>query len=407
MEINASLAAPRHDAKVIGLICTGHFFSHFYMLLLPPLLPVLREVYGVGYTELGLALTTFSIATGLTQVPIGFLVDRYGARTILIVGIMVESLAIASIGVFPFYNALLALIALAGFANAVYHPADYAILNSSINNQRMGRAFSIHTFAGYLGEAIAPATMLFLMTLTDWRSGLIICGLSGAVIAVIMGLNSSVLQDAHLSKHPNGKPTAKAGRTGLQLLFSIPILMGLLFFVGIALAGRGISGFSVATLNTLYATPLSEAGAVLSAYLFASPLGVLLGGWIADRIDRHDIIVALCFVGVASAFFTVAATELPLAGIAILFAFAGLCAGIVAPSRDMMIRSVTPSGETGKVFGFVSTGFNIGGIIGPALFGYLLDNAHPKLLFWAIGVISLLTVATVLETGRRAGQAIK
>ena len=134
-----TVATPRAgNAKVIGLISTGHFLSHFYMLLLPPLFPVLREVYGVGFTELGLALTAFSLTTGFTQAPIGFLVDRYGARGILIAGVMLESLVIVLIAFFPFYAALVALLVLAGLANAVYHPADYAILNASVARERMG-----------------------------------------------------------------------------------------------------------------------------------------------------------------------------------------------------------------------------------------------------------------------------
>jgi sugar phosphate permease len=241
MVANATLAVPRHDAKVIGLVSAGHFFSHFYMLLLPPLFPVLREIYGVGYTELGLALATFSITTGLTQAPVGFMVDRYGARNILIAGLYVEALAFALIGVFPFYGALIALMVLAGLANAVYHPADYAILNASVNQQKMGRAFSIHTFSGYLGDALAPITILTLIALADWRTGLIVCGIGGAVTATLMLFNSSVLRDMD-TRAPASVGTGGKSRSGLALLFSAPILMGLFFFVCISLAGRGVTG---------------------------------------------------------------------------------------------------------------------------------------------------------------------
>ena len=402
MVATASTALPRNDAKVIGLIGAGHFFSHFYMLLLPPLFPILREVYGVGYTELGFALAAFSITTAFTQVPVGFLVDRYGARSILVAGIFLEAAAIGLIGIFPSYGALVALMVLAGLANAVYHPADYSILNASVNQQRMGRAFSIHTFAGFLGDALAPVTILFLITLMSWQLGLVLCGIAGAVTALFIAFNANLLKDAtHTPVNSSTKDQTNSSKNGISLLFTAPILMGLLFFVGIAMTGRGIAGFSVATLNTLYDTPLETAGLVLSAYLFTSPVGVLIGGWIADRVQRHDVVAASCFLIIACAIFVVAATDLPLLAIAALFALAGLCTGLVAPSRDMMIRSVTPPGQMGKVFGFVSTGFNIGGIIGPILFGFLLDNTDPKLVFWVAGAISLLTVATVLETGRR------
>ena len=393
-------ARPAGNAKVIALISTGHFFSHFYMLLLPPLFPVLRDVYGVGYTELGIALTVFSLTTGITQAPVGFLVDRYGARGILIAGVLLESVAIAAIAVFPVYAALVALLVMAGLANAVYHPADYAIMNASVARERMGRAFSIHTFAGYLGAAVAPVTMIALMSWTDWRTALVVCGAAGGLVGVLMALNSDALVDAAESRQADDE-TRGGGHRGLRLLFSGPILMGLLFFTGISVAGHGISDFGVSALHLIHEAPLIEVGAVLSAYLFASPIGVLLGGWVADRTEHHDRFAAACFVVLASMIFAVAAFDLSLESVAVLFAVAGLANGLVAPSRDMLIRSVTPPGEMGKVFGFVSVGYNIGGIVAPVMYGYILDNADPALLFWIVGAVSLGTVSTVLMTGRQ------
>ena len=401
MAVDANVAPPASNAKVIALISTGHFLSHFYILLLPPLFPVLRDVYGVGFTELGLALTAFSLTTGFIQAPVGFLVDRYGARGILIAGVALESVAFILIGVFPVYAALVTLMIIAGIANAVYHPADYAIMNASVAKERMGRAFSIHTFAGYLGAALAPVTMFTLMKWTDWRTALVICGIFGAVVAAIMALNSNVLLDATSRRDDRGAHSATPHHSGLRLLFSLPILMGLLFFTGISMAGHGINEFSVSVLHLAYDAPLAEAGIVLSAYLFASPAGVLLGGWVADRTPHHDRFAASCFVVIAAMIFTVAAVDLSLTAIAVLFAIAGLANGLVAPSRDMMIRSVTPPGEMGKVFGFVSIGYNIGGVVAPVMFGYILDNADPGLVFWVVGAISLMTVVTVLATGRR------
>lgn len=400
MTMDANAAPAKSNAKVIALISTGHFFSHFYLLLLPPLFPVLVDVYGVGFTELGLAITALSFTTGITQAPVGFLVDRYGARGILIAGVMLESVAIALIGVFPVYSALVALMVLAGLANAVYHPADYAILNASVGKERMGRAFSIHTFAGYLGGALGPVTMIALMNWTDWRTALIICGIVGGAVAVLMALNSKVLLDATSSGASVDDRQLRTRHSGWRLLFSAPILVGLLFFVGLSMIGHGISDFSVSALHLIYDAPLIEVGAVLSAFLFASPIGVLLGGWVADRTVHHDRFAALCFIVTAAMILAVAAIDMSLQAIAVFFAIAGLANGLVAPSRDMMIRAVTPPGEMGKVFGFVSIGYNIGGIVAPVMFGYILDHAEPRLLFWIVGIISLVTVATVMATGR-------
>ena len=399
MQMELALDRSRRSARVIGIISTAHFFSHFYMLLLPPLFPLLKDVYGVGFTELGLAITVYSFTTALTQAPVGFLVDRLGARSILIAGLSVEALAFALIGIIPAYGALLALMVLAGLGNAVFHPADYSILNASVDSERMGRAFSIHTFAGQLGNAVAPVTMIFLMTLTDWRTALILCGLAGGVVAVWILFNSEVIRDSRSGDEEPKPSPGEQSRRGLRLLFSVPILCGVLFFVGISMFGHGINTFSVSTLTEIYDAPLTEVGFVLTAYLFAAPVGVLLGGWVADRVHRHDAVAAGCFVIMAACLFTVAAFSLSLPAIALLFVVAGLFGGMVAPSRDMMIRSVTPHGEMGKVFGFVSTGFNIGGMVAPLVFGYILDHAEPRAVFWTVGAVAVATVFTVLYTG--------
>ena len=388
----------RLESKIIGLVSTGHFFSHFYLLLLPPLFPVLREQFGVGFTELGLALTTYSIAAALTQVPSGYIVDRYGARRLLIAGLLLESAVIAGIGLFTTFSAFIVLLAIAGIANSVYHPADYSILNRAVDKSRMGRAFSIHTFAGYLGEAVAPATILALMVWLDWRTAMVVCGVGGGLVATIMAFNSGLLDEASPARTERQE---HARRGGLHLLISLPIVMGLLFFVGIAITGRGITGFGVSALTELHSVSLASAAALLSCYLFAMPVGVLLGGWVADRTSRHGAFAAMCFVVVAVQMFAVAAFPMPLVLIGTLFGIAGLFSGMVAPSRDMLIRSITPPGDTGKVFGFVSTGYNIGGIMGPPLFGYLLDHHTPQSLFWVVGVAALMTMITVLYASGR------
>ena len=394
----------RSSARAVAVVSTAHFASHFYMLLLPPLFPLLREVYGVGYTELGFAISVFSIVTACTQVPVGFAVDRFGARRILIAGLLLEAGAFALIGIVPVYWAFLALMAVAGLANSVYHPADYSLLNASVDPRRMGRAFSFHTAAGMLGNAVAPVTMVFLMTLTDWRTALVLCATFGALVGLLVALNTRALTDrvdpGNAGDGP-GAGHAATGATGLRLLLSLPILLGLLFFLGISVFQHGMQSFSVSALHAIHDAPLAEATTVLTAYLFASPIGVLAGGWVADRIKRrHDVFAALCFVATATCIGTVAAFPLPLAAIGALFAVTGLFAGMVSPSRDMLIRSMSPPGEIAKVFGFVSVGFNLGGIAAPAMFGFLLDRSDPGIVFWVVAGVSLLTVFTVMTTGR-------
>jgi MFS family permease len=392
---------PRADdtTRVVALVSAAHFFSHFYMLLLPPLFPLMREDFGVGFTELGIAITVYSLTTGLTQAPVGFLVDRFGARGILIAGLMIESVAVVMIGLFPSYTALLVLMVLSGLGNCVFHPADYAILNARVSPRRIGRAFSVHTFSGLLGAAIAPPLVVALAAAFDWRIALIVCGTGGGALALLLAANMGALREQAAAQDP-GAPAARAARAGLAVLFTAPLLLAVLFFVGLSMFGRGISSFGISALEMAHPGDLGQVALVLSAFLFASPAGVLVGGWIADRLTRHDLFVTACLAVVAMCAFLVAALQPPLIVTGVLFALAGLASGCVAPSRDMMVRALTPPGQSGKVFGFVSTGYNIGGIVAPPLFGLILDLGQPSFVFWAVGMLSLATVFTVLLTGQ-------
>lgn len=400
-----STATPSIDApgsgsttRVVALISTAHFFSHFYMLLLAPLFPFMRDDFAVGFTELGFAITVFSLTTGITQAPMGFLVDRFGARGLLTAALMLESVAIMTIGLFHSYAMLVGLMVVAGLANAVYHPADYSILNARVPTTRIGRAFSIHTFSGYLGTAIAPPLVVMLATAFGWSNALVVCGAIGGLLAVVLAFNLGALDDA--DPRAATTDTGPARRGGLGVLFTVPLLLAVLFFTGLSMSGYGINSFAISALGLTHPGDLTRVTLVVSAFLFASPIGVLTGGWIADRISRHDLFVVACLATLAACMFTTAALTPPLPVTGLLFAVGGFAAGCVAPSRDMMVRALTPPGQSGKVFGFVSTGYNIGGIVAPPVFGLILDQGNPDAVFWTVGAVAVATILTVTVTGR-------
>jgi FSR family fosmidomycin resistance protein-like MFS transporter len=400
--IETSAAPARHDFKVMSLIGTGHFFSHFYILLLPPLFPLLKDEFGVGYVELGLALSVLNGVTALTQAPVGFLVDRFGPRGILITGLALFSLSIGLVGVWPSYPVLLLLMVIAGLGNSVFHPADYAILSAAVDNRRMGRAFSIHTFGGYAGFALAPPLIVALTALLGWRMALLLSGVAGLIMVALMLANSGVLRADGDAGRGRTAGDARGSAGGWDLLLSAPILMALLFFAMLAISQGGYMSFSVAALGEIYAVDLAAATVPLTCYLVASTFGVLVGGWIADRTPQHHQVIGACFALVALFAAAVPLLLPPIAIVTVLFALAGLFSGMVAPSRDMMVRAVTPPGASGRVFGFVTTGFSIGGIAGPLLFGVVLDFGDPGHVFWAIAGLSLLTLVVVFATARTA-----
>ncbi len=395
--------SPERDHLVIGLITLGHFFAHFYIIVLPPLFPVLAEALGVGYTELGIALALLNLVTMLTQAPIGVVVDRYGPAAILIAGQALFALSTLGIGLFPSYAALLLFCALGGLGNAVYHPADYAILNARVTPKRMGRAFSFHTFGGYAGFAAAPPVLVALAAALGWRAALVITGLAGLLVALLMFLWR---RELHVPPHPSTVKGEGGLRRDLSLLLSRPVLLSLLFVTFYATAHGGFNNFTVAFLESAYGFALAAANAPLTAFLVMGALGVLAGGMIADRMPRHERVVALCLALVAAVAVLVAEFRLPLLALVPLFALAGFATGVVAPSRDMLVRSITPPGAMGKVFGFVTTGFNIAGLAAPPLFGLVLDYGRPAQLMWLVALLAIATLPAVFATAtsRQPGQ---
>ena len=263
--------------QVVGVISLGHFFSHFYYLVLPPLFPLLKQALEVDYTSLGLAITAYSIVAALAQAPIGFVVDRFNPALVLAAGLTLCSLSVMAVGVFPHYGALIVFMLLLGLGDSVFHPADYVILSRSVESHQTGRAFSAHAFAGHLGFAAAPVTVLTLTSWFGWRAALVVCGVGGLLVAVIVLFKRHLLSGSRSPVTPTREGGESPGGGGMAVLLSWPMVLGLVFFVGISLSGTGVRDFGVSTLHLLYQAPLAQAGTVISAFLFAAPVGVLLG----------------------------------------------------------------------------------------------------------------------------------
>ena len=393
----------RREAKLLALIGTGHFFSHFYLIVLPPLFPLLKAELGVGYAALGLLLTLPNLATMVLQTPIGFLVDRFGARRPLVIGLMVMAGAVAGAGLAPGYGALMVFAVLMGVGNSVFHPADYAILAARIDPGRLGRAFSIHTFAGSLGWALAPVTMIFLTALWDWHVALVAVGLCGIAVALVI-LSQGRELDAPGSAAKGAVAPAAGKKGGLGLLLSAPILLLFVYMMMASVATGGLNGFTVVTLVTLHGADLFTANAALTALLAASAVGVLAGGVLADRTRRHDLIISAGFFVAAGFLVVIGLIPLPLAAIVAAMTVVGLARGAIQPSRDMMVRKVAPEGQVGAVFGFVTTGMNVGGALAPVLFGWLVDRGLGAWVFILAALAMLLALGAALAANRQGAR---
>lgn len=391
------------EAKVISLIAVAHFVSHVHIMLLPPLFGEVREAFGVSYIQIGLALTAFNVASALLQTPAGFLVDRIGPRAMLTGGLILGGLAIAAAALLPGYWFFVLAYGFLGLANTVYHPADYSILSATIDHKRIGKAFSIHTFAGYLGSGVTPAMVLACAAIWGWRGAfLFAAGLSFAVALLLIVAGSVLPRTVH---KPGQDQKTSDGKVGLDLLLSAPILRNLLFFFCLAMANGGIQTFTVVGLGAIHDTPFSTANVALSGFLLCSAFGVLLGGIIADRTPYHERVAAIGFACTSTMAILMAWVNMPAAVLIGVMSLGGLLNGIIQPSRDMMVRAVTPPGSFGKVFGFVSTGFNLGGMFAPLLYGWLMDRGEPRAIFMIVVAFILLALVTAITRRKPEGTA--
>ncbi len=402
----AASAPLSRDLKVIGLVGSAHVVSHFFQLALPPLFPILKDDLGVSYAALGLLSTVFFIASAVTQPAMGFLVDRIGARPVLIIGITLLGLSYLMMGLLPTYPAFIVLAAIGGVGNSVFHPADYSILTASVSERRLGRAYSVHTVGGNVGWTLAPIVMIALATVIGWQGALISIGIAGLALGAFLTWRGSLLRDeSDAHRRSKGDGDGGSRTTGFAFLFNASILASFIFFMFLAMGQFGIQAFSVTALNTVYGVDLALAGSALTTYLAAGAIGTIVGGIAADRVRDPGMIVAVTFAITALIFVAMGGLELPFWAMFTGFALTGFAMGVAMPSRDLIVKRATPAGATGRVFGFVYSGLDIGGTITPVLFGTFMDLGRPHWLYHTVALLIFAAICSVLVVRQRTGGA--
>ena len=385
------MAGVSHDTRVNALIGTGHFLSHFYVLCLPPMFLFWKDEFGVSFGELGLAVALMSGTTAVLQTPVGFLVDKHGARRFLVGGTLLMTLAMAAMGLASAYWQILALAVVSGIGNSVIHPADYAILSGSISKERMGRSFAIHTFNGNLGLAVAPPVMIWLAALVGWRESLVLVGLLGIPLVLAILLQSRILND-QAQPSGNGPKAAEGGPSGGALLMTRPMLLFFTFFLLSSMAGGGVQSWLITVLHTVHGLDLASASSALTAYMVGATAGVLVGGYFADRLSNHLLFASVAVLLAAGFVLVVGLVSLPGVVVIGMMLGGGVALGASRTPRDMMVRDASPPGQIGKVFGFVSAGLPLGGALTPVPFGWLIDHGRPDLVLVLVAAILVLSL---------------
>ena len=388
----------RQDASLIGLIGVAHLCSHFSQLLLPPLFPWLKEAFNTSYAELGFLMTIFFVVSCTVQTLSGFWVDRYGPRPVLYVGLGLLALAAFGFAASTSYAMLMAFAVVAGLGNGVFHPVDYTLINRKVSSPRLGHAYSVHGISGNLGWAVAPALLVPLTLLYSWRVALVAAG-----VLVLGVLLLCIWQSSRLALAPTvpARATADAPGEGRLDFLRIPaVWMCFAFFFVFAVALSVVQAFAPEAARQLHAVPLSLVAVCLTAYMVASASGMLLGGFLATDPARSERVVGTGFAVAAGISLLLGLAPLPALAVPVLFACMGLAAGFAGPSRDLLIKRSTPENASGRVYGVVYSGLDIGQAVSPLIFGLLMDQQAWRALFVGLALVQLTLVVTALRVRR-------
>lgn len=378
---------------ILALVSGGHSLSNFYILCLPPLIPLFKDEFGVSYTALGLMLSVRSIATGFLQLPMGFMVDRFGGKGVLAFGLVCMSVSVGMIAFVPNYWWALGATALLGIGVATIRPSNYTILNASMPPAFIGRSFGINMFAGHTGRVFAPPLIIFAAALWGWRAAILIAGGLGLLVTVgILTQWRKVRDDAAPPRRGKGPGVVAE----VRVLASYSVLLFFMFYLLQALSTNGLHSFVVAALAELHGTPLTAASSALTAYLIAGAIGVLVGGYIVDKTPRHEMVAVLALIGSAALLVALGTVSLPMIVIIATMSVMGIFQGTVRPARDMLIRSLLPKEAFGKAISMVATGAAIGGAVAPVTFGWIMDIGEARWLFYLVAACLALIAVTVL-----------
>ena len=372
----------------------GPLHEHFYQIVLPPLFPLLKNAFGVGYAELSIVMSLMYGTSGLMQTSAGLIVDRLGPAPVLIVGLGLYSIAVLLYGICPQPVGIGSARRSRGFGQCVFHPADYAILSARVGATRLGRAYGIHNLGGSLGWAAAPTAVLALTALFGWRVALSTLGGLGLLLTLFLIVQVVDLRTERRTLQ------ARAAPSSAKMFLSQPILVCFGYFALLAVATVALQAFLPSSLVSGFGISFAAANNALTGFLVGSALGMFVGGIIADRFGRHELVVATGLSTAAMMSLAIGILAVPVAALILVTALGGFAWGCTTPSRDLLMRGAAPAGAMGAVVGFVYSGLDLGSAVTPPFLGFLLDHHLPRLIFVVAAGVLVLAITTAFMVGR-------
>ncbi|MES2226383.1 MAG: MFS transporter [Pseudomonadota bacterium] len=398
----------RQDAHLIGLVGLAHLISHFSQLLLAALFPWLKEAFSVSYAELGLLMTIFFVVSCVVQAASGFAVDRFGPRPVLFAGLALLGAAAFGFAASPSYALLALWSVVAGVGNGVFHPVDYTLLNRKVQPSRLGHAFSVHGITGNLGWALAPAMLVPLTIAWSWRVALVCAGLLTFAVLALLVLNRSHLAlDAMVTRKgavPNAGAAAAEGSLAFLKIPAVWVCFAFFFFFAMALSG--VQTFAPGAARLLHEVPVDLAAMCLTIYMVCSAGGMVAGGFLVTDPARCEHVIGAGFGVAALVALTIGFGHLPAVAVPVLFGVMGFGAGIAGPSRDLIVKRASPPNATGRVYGVVYSGLDIGQAIAPLIFGTLMDHGRPALVWLGIALVQGVLIVSAFNVRKARRTAL-
>lgn len=394
----ASSTNLRSDAQLIGLVGLAHAISHFSQLILAPLFPWLKDAFNVSYTELGAVLTVFFVVSCVVQAASGFIVDKLGPRPVLFVGLGALALAAFGYAMAQSYWMLLACAIVGGIGNGVFHPVDYTLFNRKVAPTRLGHAYSVHGITGSLGWALAPAFVVPIAIAFSWRVALASAGALAIVVLLVLWAYRSVLAldvKAVQKATGHGEPAPIGGEFDFLRIPAVWMCFGFFFLYAVVISV--VQTFAPVAAGHLHAVPVALVAVCLTVYMVASAAGMVAGGFLASDPSRCERIVGTGFGIAAAVALVLAFAQFPPVLVPVLFGVMGFVSGVAGPSRDLLVKRSTPPNATGRVYGVVYAGLDIGQALAPLVFGRLMDHAQYTSVIVGLALVQGVLIASAFN----------